>query len=87
MPAPGSRLAPAVPECANGSPARLTARESAVLCMLADGLIVTAIARRLGIAPATVGKHVEHIYSKLGAHHRLEAVLIAQRLGLLPNGG
>jgi DNA-binding CsgD family transcriptional regulator len=63
---------------------RLTPREVAVLTLLADGLTATAMARRLGIAPRTVHKHLEHIYAKFGASDRLKAVLRAQRLGILP---
>jgi DNA-binding CsgD family transcriptional regulator len=61
----------------------LTARESAVLNFMADGLIVTAIARRLAISPGTVGKHIEHLYRKLGTHDRASTVLRAQALGIL----
>ena len=49
-----------------GGPAGLTARESDVLGLLAQGLPNKAIARQLGISPKTVGNHVEHIYTKLG---------------------
>lgn len=60
----------------------LTARELEVLGLLADGLDQRAIARRLFIAPKTVGKHIEHILQKLPARSRAEAVSIAYRRGL-----
>ena len=62
----------------------LTGRELAVLDMAADGLISTAIARRLGISPRTVGKHLEQAYRKLGTNDRVSAVLRARSLGLVP---
>jgi DNA-binding CsgD family transcriptional regulator len=62
----------------------LTDRELAVLDLAADGLITAAIARRLGISPRTVGKHLEQAYRKLGANDRVSAVLRAHSLGLVP---
>ena len=61
----------------------VTDRELAVLGLMADGLIATAIARRLGISPRTVSKHIENIYRKLGAHDRTTAVLRGQTMGFL----
>ncbi len=63
----------------------LTAREMEVLQFLADGANQTEIARRLVIAPKTVGKHIEHILGKLSAHSRAEVVSIAHRRGLAPS--
>jgi len=62
----------------------LTAREAAVLRLLAEGLTARAIAGRLGVATATVSKHQEHLYRKLGTCDRLTTVLTAQRLNLVP---
>lgn len=61
----------------------LTARELAVLNLMAEGLIASAIARRLSISPRTVSKHVEHIYEKLGTHDRTTTALRARALGFL----
>ena len=60
----------------------LTNRELEVLRLLAEGLDQRSIARRLFIAPKTVGKHIEHILQKLPARSRAEAVAIAYRRGL-----
>ena len=65
-------------------PVAVTDRELAVLDLMADGLIAVAIARRLGISPRTVSKHIENIYRKLGAHDRTTAVLRSQAMGFLP---
>jgi DNA-binding CsgD family transcriptional regulator len=64
---------------------RLTERETAVLDLVAAGLITVAIARRLGISPRTVAKHLEQAYRKLGANNRVSAVLRANSLGLIPS--
>jgi DNA-binding CsgD family transcriptional regulator len=61
----------------------LTKREQAVLGYLADGLTADAIARRLSASPATVRKHLQNLYAKLGVSDRLGAVLRGLDLGLL----
>ncbi|WP_153392692.1 helix-turn-helix transcriptional regulator [Ornithinicoccus halotolerans] len=60
--------------------AGLTGREAAVLALAAQGLTTTAIAHRLGMAPGTARKHLEHIYRKLGVSGRVEAVQVAAML-------
>jgi len=65
---------------------RLTLRELAVLDLMADGLIATAIARRLGISRHTVSKHINSIYHKFGTHDRVSTVLRGQALGYVPRG-
>jgi len=66
-----------------GGPAGLTAREADVLGQLAVGHSNKAIARQLGIAPKTVGNHVERVYSKLGVSNRAAAAMRAMELGLV----
>ena len=63
----------------------LSPRELEVLRLLAAGHDNAAIAERLIVAVSTVKSHVSHILGKLGARSRLEAVLAARRLGLLPD--
>ena len=65
-------------------PAGLTPREVEVLGLLARGLSNKEMARRLVISPKTVGNHVEHIYTKIGASTRAAASLFAMQHGLLP---
>ena len=65
-------------------PAGLTAREVEVLRLLARGLSNKQIAERLVISPKTVGNHIEHIYTKIGASNRAAASLFAMQHGLLP---
>jgi NarL family two-component system response regulator YdfI len=61
----------------------LTARETEVLRMLAEGLGNKEIAARLKISDHTVKFHVGSILGKLGASTRTEAVSIALRRGLV----
>jgi LuxR family maltose regulon positive regulatory protein len=61
----------------------LSARESAILKLIGQGLSNKEIARNLAIAPETVKSHVKHIFTKLGAEKRAQAVAHAQSLGLL----
>ena len=60
----------------------LTATELAVLVLLADGHTTYGISRRLGMAPRTASKHLEHIYRKLDVTHRIAAVNVARTAGL-----
>jgi DNA-binding CsgD family transcriptional regulator len=52
----------------------LTVREAQILMWAARGRSDDAIAATFGMAPATVGKHLEHAYEKLGVHSRSEAL-------------
>jgi ATP/maltotriose-dependent transcriptional regulator MalT len=52
----------------------LTARERDILELVAVGLTNAAIAERLWVSPATVKKHLENIYAKLGVANRAAAV-------------
>ena len=56
----------------------LTAREREVLFWLARGKSNGDIAAILGVAPATIGKHLERIYPKLGVENRTAASMISQ---------
>jgi DNA-binding CsgD family transcriptional regulator len=65
-------------------PAGLTVREVEVLRLAARGLPNKEIGARLSISPKTVGNHIEHIYTKIGASTRAMASLYAMQHGLLP---
>lgn len=62
---------------------RLTARERQVLRLLAQGSTNKQIAADLGIALATVERHVTNIYRKLGANGRADAAVAAVGMGLV----
>ena len=57
----------------------LTRREMEVLSWLARGKSNWEIAVLMEIRPATVGKHLEHIYPKLGVENRTSAATFAHR--------
>ncbi len=63
--------------------AKLTRRETGVLCMIARGLRVAEVSDALGIAESTVITHIKSTYRKLEISNRAEATLHASRLGLL----
>ncbi|MGF6974067.1 LuxR family maltose regulon positive regulatory protein [Paraburkholderia sp. JPY465] len=64
----------------------LSARESEIVGLIAQGQSNKEIARSLGIAPETVKSHVKSIFVKLAVDKRAHAVSRAQALGLLRNG-
>lgn len=61
----------------------LTPRELQVLRLAADGLAGAAIAAELHVSPATVKRHFEEIYARLGVSDRAAAVAKALRNGLI----
>lgn len=62
----------------------LTNRELTVLGLLGEGVAPKQVAYRLGISLHTARGYVKSILRKLDSHSVLEAVVTAQRLGLLP---
>ncbi|WP_405621477.1 MULTISPECIES: response regulator transcription factor [unclassified Streptomyces] len=62
----------------------LAPREVDVLACVAAGSTNAAAAERLGLRPETVKGYLRAAMRKLGAHTRLEAVVAARRVGLLP---
>jgi DNA-binding CsgD family transcriptional regulator len=61
----------------------LTARESEILKLVADGRTNGEIGKQLFISTKTVSVHVSNILAKLGASGRTEAAAIARRTGLV----
>lgn len=62
----------------------LTARQHQALLLLAEGLGTAEIANRLGVAEETARNHIRGVLRQLDVHSRLEAVVRADQLGLLP---
>ncbi|PRY14562.1 helix-turn-helix transcriptional regulator [Kineococcus rhizosphaerae] len=62
----------------------LTPRQYSVLAHLSHGRTAVAIAHRLSVSERTVHKHLQNLYRTLGVNDRLNAVLVARSLGLLP---
>jgi DNA-binding NarL/FixJ family response regulator len=62
---------------------QLTPREMAALKLVADGKANKEIAVALDISERTVKTHLAHLFEKLGATSRTEAVKVATRRGLV----
>jgi DNA-binding NarL/FixJ family response regulator len=60
----------------------LTARETEVLRLIAQGLSNPEIAGQLFISESTVKTHINNTFAKIGARHRAEAVRYAYRKGI-----
>lgn len=61
----------------------LTLREVEVLDLLKTGLTYKRIGEALHLSEGTIRKHVEHIYKKLHAHNKLEAIGNAKKLNII----
>jgi DNA-binding CsgD family transcriptional regulator/pimeloyl-ACP methyl ester carboxylesterase len=80
----GTEPAGDAPPAAGPAPAAgpLSPREREVLRLLAAGESNRQIARRLGLSPHTVERHVANLYRKIGARGRADATAYALRSGL-----
>ena len=61
----------------------LTSRERVILKLLAEGTSLADIARQLEVSQHTIRTHMQNLYSKLGAHSRLDVVRFAAEHGLV----
>jgi putative nucleotidyltransferase with HDIG domain len=62
-------------------PSPLSARETTVLRILAQGKVYKVIASELGLSTSTVRSHLHKAYEKLGVGDRAQAVLRATEMG------
>jgi len=62
----------------------LSQRERQILAMAGDGLSAGAIAHQLKISIRTVNTHMANVYRKLGVSNRVDAVVEAMRIGVVP---
>lgn len=59
----------------------LTGRETDIACLLAEGLSLAAISRRLDIQPGTARTHLKSIFEKTGTRRQAELAALFGRLG------
>jgi DNA-binding NarL/FixJ family response regulator len=67
---------------ATSLPDELTPREAEVLTLIARGLSNSEIAATLVVSEATVKTHINHVFAKIGARDRAQAVHYAYAHGL-----
>ena len=53
----------------------LSEREFQIMELVSIGLFNKEIADKLNIQPATITKHIQHIFQKMGVQNRTEATL------------
>jgi DNA-binding NarL/FixJ family response regulator len=63
--------------------ANLTSREVQVLRLVAEGYTNREVAHALVIGAATVKRHLDNVFAKLGVSSRTAAAAVAIRCGLL----
>lgn len=61
----------------------LTPRQSEVLDYVAEGMSNKQIAYKMGVSEATVKLHINALLRAVGATNRTQAVIIAQKMGLI----
>jgi NarL family two-component system response regulator LiaR len=62
----------------------LSPREHEVLVLIAQGLSYQEIADQLFVSLSTVKTHASNIFSKLDVQRRTQAVMVAQKSGIIP---
>ncbi len=80
--AAGAGARPAPTPAPAALPDDLTPREAEVLSLIAQGLSNREIADTLVVSEATVKTHINHVFSKVGARDRAQAVHYAYTHGL-----
>ncbi|MFF4307655.1 response regulator [Streptomyces sp. NPDC001601] len=74
---------PEPPPVATEAPDGLTARETEVLVLIAEGFTNQEIARKLHVSTATVKTHINNLFAKTGLKDRAQAVRYAYGKGMV----
>lgn len=64
-------------------PFAITARQTDVLRLIAQGFSTLQMAQQMGVSVNTVESHRKHLYRKLGVKRVGEVIRVAQEWGLL----
>jgi len=82
---PALRPVPLAPSSGDGAAGAggLTARQTEIAVMVAQGMTNREIAEKFVISERTVDNHVQHILNKLGVHHRSQIAAWCAERGLL----
>jgi two-component system response regulator DesR len=67
----------------SGESNSLTKRQLEILRLLAEGKSTDEIATELGLTRTTVRNYIATLLAALGAHSRLQAVVVAREAGIL----
>jgi DNA-binding NarL/FixJ family response regulator len=78
-----TRLLRQLRRASRGVGADLTERERELLVLLAQGKSNTAIAEELHLSIKTIRNYLQHIFTKLDSHSKIEAVTTAVREGII----
>jgi DNA-binding CsgD family transcriptional regulator len=65
----------------------VTRRELEILALIAQGMSNREIGTQLYVSENTVKTHASHVFEKLGAKRRMQAVQLGREFGLLPQNG
>jgi len=86
MPAPPA-AEPFAPDDKKREALGLTRRELEILALIAQGMSNREIGGKLFVSENTVKTHASHVFEKLGAKRRMQAVQLGREFGLLPQNG
>jgi two-component system, NarL family, response regulator LiaR len=75
---------PFIPDERKREGLHITRREFEILELIAQGLSNREIAEKLFVSESTVKTHSSHVFDKLGARRRTQAVQLGKEFGLLP---
>jgi DNA-binding CsgD family transcriptional regulator len=64
----------------------ISKRETEILSLIGQGHSSKEVANTLFVSKRTVDFHLTNVFKKLGVSNRVQAIVVADRLGLIPAG-